>query len=156
MPKRSAGLLVYRITTSRDIQVLLVHPGGPFFKKKDAGVWSVPKGEYEEGEDPLQVALREFNEETGNTITADTFTELPQIKISSGKIITVWAVEQDISQPFISSNLFEMEWPPRSGKKQSFPETDNADWFDMSTARTKIFPSQVPLIEALERVADGR
>src|SRR4051812_22417974 len=105
MPKRSAGLVVYRVTTETNIEVLLVHPGGPFFAKKDAGVWSIPKGECEEGEDPLTVALREFNEETGNTITSTAFIQLPDVKISSGKIISAWAVEQDIEQPFISSNL---------------------------------------------------
>jgi predicted NUDIX family NTP pyrophosphohydrolase len=150
MPKRSAGLLVYRLNEEGDIEVLLIHPGGPFFAKKDEGVWSIPKGEYEEGEDPLTVALREFNEETGNSITAETFIELPNVKLSSGKIISSWAVEQNFDQPFISSNLFEMEWPPRSGKKQSFPETDKAEWFDIPSALRKIFPSQQLLIETLK------
>jgi len=151
MPKRSAGLLVYRFNTAKNVEVLLVHPGGPFFAKKDAGVWSIPKGEYDETEDALTVALREFNEETGNTITAEKFIELPNIKLSSGKVIRSWAVEQDIETPFISSNLFEMEWPPRSGKKQFFPETDRAEWFDIPTALSKIYVSQQPLIEALKK-----
>jgi predicted NUDIX family NTP pyrophosphohydrolase len=150
MPKRSAGLLVYRLNNEGELEVLLVHPGGPFFAKKDEGVWSIPKGEYEEGEDPLAVALREFNEETGNNITAETFIELPNVKLSSGKIISSWAVEQDFDTPFISSNLFEMEWPPRSGKKQSFPETDKAEWFSIPSALCKIFPSQQLLLEALK------
>jgi predicted NUDIX family NTP pyrophosphohydrolase len=151
MAKKSAGLLLYRINNNVP-EVLLVHPGGPFFRNKDEGVWSIPKGEYNDDEDPLTVAIREFTEETGNVITATSFQQLAFVKLSSGKIITAWAVEQDLEQPFISSNLFEMEWPPRSGKQQSFPETDNAAWFDLETAMKKMYPSQHPFIAELKQL----
>jgi predicted NUDIX family NTP pyrophosphohydrolase len=147
MPKRSAGLLIYRYIKNNEIEVLLVHPGGPFFAKKDSGVWSIPKGEYESGEDPLQVAKRELEEETGNVITNGKYTQLKPVTIKSGKQIIAWAVETDFEKCFICSNNFEMEWPPKSGKLQSFPEVDKADWFTIKVAREKINQGQLPLLD---------
>jgi predicted NUDIX family NTP pyrophosphohydrolase len=149
MPKKSAGLLVYRFNSHNKVEVLLVHPGGPFFTKKDLGVWSIPKGEYEEDEEPLLVAQREFTEETGNKISAGKFTKLQPITIKSGKQITAWAVEADFEKCFICSNEFEMEWPPKSGKKQKFPEVDKADWFTIEFAKEKINSGQIPLLDEL-------
>jgi predicted NUDIX family NTP pyrophosphohydrolase len=151
MPKRSAGILAYRFY-QQQLQVLLVHPGGPFYIKKDEGVWSIPKGEYIETEDALTVAKREFTEETGNIINQAKFIELSPVQLKSGKIISAWSVEADFEQPFISSNTFEMEWPPKSGKFQSFPETDKAEWFSISNAEKKIHPAQLPLIKQLEQL----
>jgi predicted NUDIX family NTP pyrophosphohydrolase len=148
MPKHSAGILAYRIH-QQQLQVLLVHPGGPFYAKKDAGVWSIPKGEYEKDtEDALVVAKREFEEETGNAISAKNFV-LTDVKLKSGKIISAWAVETDFDQCYISSNSFEMEWPPKSGRMQSFPEVDKAQWFPVDDAKQKIHPAQLPLINEL-------
>ena len=149
MPKRSAGILAYRFHQEQ-LQVLLVHPGGPFYIKKDEGAWSIPKGEYEEQEDPLTVAKREFEEETGNKITGEKFIELSPVKLKSGKMIRAWAVETDLDNPFISSNTFEMEWPPKSGKMQQFPETDKAAWFSIPDAAKKIHPAQLPLLRELD------
>jgi predicted NUDIX family NTP pyrophosphohydrolase len=149
MPKRSAGLLIYRYKTENEIEVLLVHPGGPFFTKKDAGAWSIPKGEYEAGEDALEVAKRELEEETGNRINNGKFVQLKPVAIKSGKQISAWAVETDFEKCFICSNNFEMEWPPKSGKRQVFPEVDKADWFSMKAAREKINQGQLPLLDEL-------
>jgi predicted NUDIX family NTP pyrophosphohydrolase len=148
MQKRSAGILAYRYHQQR-LEVLLVHPGGPFFKNKDAGAWSIPKGEYEEGEDPLEAAKREFEEETGNVITAQDFIMLDAVKIKSGKIIVAWAVENDFEKAFVRSNFFEMEWPPKSGKKQQFAEVDKAEWFASDIAKEKINAGQIRLLEQL-------
>jgi predicted NUDIX family NTP pyrophosphohydrolase len=148
MAKKSAGLLVYHYFEDV-LKVLLVHPGGPFFIKKDLGVWSIPKGEYEDGEDPLTVAKRELQEETGNVIMSDNFIELAPVKIKSGKVIKVWAVAAYFRQPFISSNLFSIEWPPKSGKQQQFYETDNAAYFTMEEAKEKINPGQLPFLDEL-------
>jgi predicted NUDIX family NTP pyrophosphohydrolase len=150
MPKQSAGILAYR-KTNNHLQVFLVHPGGPFFNKKDDGVWSIPKGEYEEDEDPLTAAKREFAEETGQTKHGD-FDPLASIKYKNGKVVHAWAVESDIDHTNIRSNYFEMEWPPRSGKKASFEEVDRADWFDITTALQKIIPAQADLIKELEKL----
>jgi len=150
MPKLSAGIIAYRKNTTGKFEVLLVHPGGPFFKNKDDGVWSIPKGEYAEGEDALLAAKREFTEETGNTLPEGEFLAMKQIKIKSGKIISAWAVEADFDTCFMQSNLFEMEWPPRSGKKQLFPETDRAEWFTAGEAKKKITAGQISLLEQLE------
>lgn len=154
MPKRSAGILAYRFH-QRHLQVLLVHPGGPFYAKKDAGAWSIPKGEYETGEDPLSVAMREFNEETGNTLPAVEFRRLADVKLKSGKLVSSWAVNADFAQPYISSNTFEMEWPPRSGKMLTFPEADAAAWFSLEEAAGKIHPAQLPLLKQLEKELSG-
>jgi predicted NUDIX family NTP pyrophosphohydrolase len=147
MAKQSAGILLYRKTGGR-IQILLVHPGGPFFKNKDAGAWSIPKGEFLDDEEPLAAAKREFEEETGQLV-AGNFIRMEPVTIKSGKIIHAWAVEGDIDHETIMSNLFEMEWPPKSGKKHSFPEIDRAGWFELDEAREKINAGQLALIESL-------
>lgn len=150
MAKRSAGILAYRF--NQHLEVLLVHPGGPFYIKKDEGVWSIPKGEYDEAEDPLMVAKREFEEETGNSITSLQLISLPAVKLKSGKIISAWAAAAYFEPCFISSNQFEMEWPPNSGKMQSFPEVDKAEWFIIDEAVKKIHPAQIPLLTALQGI----
>jgi len=149
MPKRSAGILAYRYH-QQQLEVLLAHPGGPFYAKKDDGVWSIPKGEYDDGEDALAVAKREFEEETGNVIINQHLLPLTAVKLKSGKIISAWASAENFEECFISSNHFEMEWPPRSGKKQSFPEVDKAAWFTIDEAIIKIHSAQVPLLKELE------
>ena len=149
MPKLSAGIMVYRQNTNDEIEVLLVHPGGPFFKNKDDGAWSIPKGEYMEGEDALLAAKREFTEETGNSLPAGEFILLQPVKIKSGKVITAWAVKANFTEPLIYSNNFEIDWPPRSGKKQSFPEIDKAEWFTLKDARHKMNMSQIDLLKQL-------
>jgi predicted NUDIX family NTP pyrophosphohydrolase len=148
MAKTSAGVLAYRFH-HQQLEVLLVHPGGPFFKNKDAGAWSIPKGEYEAGEDPLAVAVREFEEETGNTISAVGATELTAVKMKSGKVIRAWAINTNFDQCFITSNTFQLEWPPKSGRMQTFPEVDKAEWFSIEEAAIKINPAQVPLLHEL-------
>jgi predicted NUDIX family NTP pyrophosphohydrolase len=147
MNKTSAGILAFR-THDGITKVLLVHPGGPFFLKKDLGAWSVPKGEVDEGEDMLAAAKREFSEETGASIDG-IFTPLTPIKQKNGKTVHAWAVavSQDIS--FVSSNLFSLEWPPRSGKFREFPEVDKAEWFTSDEARIKINPAQIPFLEEI-------
>src|ERR1700733_10588544 len=137
MAKQSAGILLYRKTGS-SLQVFLVHPGGPFFKNKDAGAWSIPKGEFLDDEDALVAAKREFFEETGQAISNGKFIPLKPVQLKSGKIVHAWAIEGDIDHETITSNLFEMEWPPKSGRMQSFPEIDRAGWFDVDEARIKI------------------
>lgn len=151
--KFSAGLLLYR---KRDdsLEVLLVHPGGPFWAKKDLGVWSIPKGEYEENEDPLVAAYREFEEELGLSPTKQNPLELGSVKLKSGKIVMAWAEESDLDVSTVKSNTFEMEWPPRSGKKQLFPEVDQAVWFTLSIASQKILPAQLPFLDRLAEVLD--
>ena len=129
-------------------EVLLVHPGGPFWAKKDEGAWSIPKGEFGESEDPLRAAKREFEEELGVAVDGE-FVALPTIKQKGGKVVHAWAVRGDFDVSKLKSNSFEMEWPPKSGKMRSFPEVDQAAWFDMETARRKMLPSQAPLLEAL-------
>jgi predicted NUDIX family NTP pyrophosphohydrolase len=147
MPKPSTGILAYRKHNTH-LQVFLVHPGGPFWKNKDLGAWSIPKGEYESDEDPLMAAKREFEEETGQTIDGE-FKPLAPVKYKSGKVVQAWAVEAEIDHTNINSNYFEMEWPPKSGKTASFEEVDRADWFDVETAKQKIIPAQMPLIDEL-------
>jgi len=131
------------------LQVFLVHPGGPFFKNKDLGAWSIPKGEFPEDEDPLLAAKREFLEETGQPIDGN-FIKLKPVTLKSGKTVHAWAVEGDIDHETIFSNLFEMEWPPKSGKKQSFPEIDRAAWFVIGEAKEKVNPAQAALIDELD------
>jgi predicted NUDIX family NTP pyrophosphohydrolase len=155
VPKRSAGLLVYR-RTDGELEVLLVHPGGPFWAKKDDGAWSVPKGEYGPDEDPLKVALREFEEEIGaeppDHATAVSIGELRQ---PSGKVVTAWAVEGDLDVSEVRSNTFEMEWPPRSGRTQEFPEVDRAGWFGLEEARRKLLRGQIGFLDRLEELLAG-
>jgi predicted NUDIX family NTP pyrophosphohydrolase len=145
MLKQSAGILLYR-KIDKQLQVFLVHPGGPFFKNKDIGAWSIPKGEFLDDEVALVAAKREFKEETGQAIDG-TFIELKAVFLKSGKKVYAWAVEGDIDHEIIESNLFEMEWPPKSGKRQSFPEIDRAAWFTINEAKEKINTGQVGLIE---------
>ena len=133
------------------LEVFLVHPGGPFWIKKDVGAWSIPKGEIETGEEPLNVAIREFKEETGQEIGGN-FYELQPVKQKAGKIIKAWAVEGDIDPTAIESNTFEIEWPPKSGKKKILPEVDKAEWFTVKAAAEKINPGQLPLIEELQQM----
>ena len=151
MPKKSAGLLLYRLITNIP-QVLLVHPGGPFWAKKDIGVWSIPKGEFDETEDPLEAAKRETQEETGIIVKAanESFLPLFPVKQKSGKMVFAWALEWNGKAGEIKSNLFEMEWPPKSGKKQFFAEVDKFEWFTISEAKEKIIAAQLPLLEQLE------
>lgn len=153
MAKKSAGLLLYRIKDDL-IDILLVHPGGPFWKKKDLGSWSIPKGEVEEGEEMMKAAFRETEEETGFNFEENQPLPLNPVKQKSGKIIYAFALKADVNIGNIKSNLFEMEWPPRSGKKQSFPEVDRADWFPIEEAKKKIVPGQIPIIEKLEQIPD--
>ena len=150
MPKTSAGLLMYR-RNGGTLEVLLVHPGGPFWAKKDLGAWSVPKGECDPGEDELQAARREVNEETGLTPDGP-FAALQSVKQPSGKLVVAWAVEFDCNPANITSNTFSMEWPPRSGKRAEFPEVDRAAWFRLEEARSRIQPGQRPLLDQLERL----
>lgn len=148
MAKQSAGILLYRIAGNQ-LQVFLVHPGGPFFKNKDEGSWSIPKGEFDNDENPLDAARREFFEEIGQSISGN-FLELTPIQQKGGKTVHAWAAEGDIDHETIMSNVFELEWPPRSGRKQTFPEIDKAAWFDLQTAKMKINPAQVELINELQ------
>jgi predicted NUDIX family NTP pyrophosphohydrolase len=147
MQKKSAGILFYRINNNHT-EVLLIHPGGPYWAKKDAGAWSIPKGEFSEDENPLDAAKREVEEETGIKVSGK-FIELTPVKQKSGKLIYAWAVEGNFDPAEIKSNTFEIEWPPKSGKLQSFPEVDRAEWFITEEAKQKIVPGQVPLIEEL-------
>jgi predicted NUDIX family NTP pyrophosphohydrolase len=152
MPKRSAGLLLHR-RVGAELEVLLVHPGGPYWAKKDEGAWSVPKGEYEEGEEPLQVALREFREELGaDPPDANVAVDLGELRQRGGKLVRAWAVEGDLDVRAITSNTFEMEWPPRSGRTAEFPEVDRASWFDLATARRKLLGGQVDFLDRLASV----
>ncbi|MES2638751.1 MAG: NUDIX domain-containing protein [Myxococcota bacterium] len=146
MPKNSAGILLYR--HGADLQVLLVHPGGPFWARKDLGAWSVPKGEVDPGEDTLAAAKREFREELGAEIEG-AFLPLTPVRQRSGKIVYAWAVAGDFDPATLRSNLFEMEWPPRSGKLATFPEVDRAAWFGIAEARQKILAAQAPLLDQL-------
>jgi predicted NUDIX family NTP pyrophosphohydrolase len=150
--KQSAGILLYRRLLRNIPEVLLVHPGGPFWVKKDLGAWSIPKGEFGAGEDALATAIREFREETGTEVNGN-FTELSPLKQKTGKIIYAWMCEGDMAIDNIVSNTFEMEWPPRSGKKKSFPEVDRAGWFVPEEALLKIVPGQAGFIsQLLERL----
>lgn len=137
------------------MEVLLAHPGGPFWKKKDAGAWTLPKGEFEPGEGALETARREFTEETGLQPQGE-FLPLGEVVQKGGKIVRAWAFEGDCNPATLRSNTFSLEWPPRSGKAQDFPEIDRADFFALEEARKKINPAQVPLLDALKRIAGGK
>ena len=152
MPRVSAGLLMYRMDDGT-LQVLLAHPGGPFFRNKDEGAWSIPKGEIEPGEDVLEAAKREFEEEIGFTPTGP-FIALTPVKQRGGKIVHAWAFEGNCDPSAVVSNKFPMEWPPRSGQQMEFPEIDRATFFDVSTARRKINAGQLALIDELEKLGD--
>lgn len=148
MARQSAGVLAYRRRAGR-VEIFLIHPGGPFWARKDEGAWSIPKGEFTSEEDPLHAAMREFQEETGFTLSGD-FIPLAPIRQAGGKIVHAWVVEGDCDATAIRSNTFSMEWPPRSGRMQTFPEADRAGWFGLPEARLKILKSQRPLLEQLE------
>ncbi|MBZ9655190.1 NUDIX domain-containing protein [Phyllobacterium lublinensis] len=157
MPRKSAGILMYR-NDGGGLRVLLVHPGGPFWRTKDTGAWSVPKGEHGEDEDPETAARREFHEETGHMLHG-TVHSLGNIRQAGGKLVTCFAVEGTFDTASLTSNTFELEWPPRSGVLQSFPEVDKAAWFTIPEANTKIIPGQRPFfdrLEALVAAAGGR
>lgn len=148
MHKRSAGILMYRRRPRLGLELLLVHPGGPFWAKKDAGAWSIPKGEYADGEDPLLVARREFEEETGMAPSGE-FLNLGELMSPGRKLVTAFALEGDFDPAALHSNVFEIEWPPRSGKRKVFPEVDRAEWFSPAAAREKILTGQREFIARL-------
>jgi predicted NUDIX family NTP pyrophosphohydrolase len=155
MPKRSAGLLVYRFVDGEP-EVLLVHHGGPYWAKKDDGSWSVPKGEYESDEDPLEVAIREFREELGvDPPKAQGLTFLGEVRQPGGKLVRAWALPGDLDVGVIRSNTFTMEWPPRSGRKAEYPEVDRAGWFDLATARRKLLPGQLGLLDRFSELLEA-
>ena len=149
MPRNlTAGILLYRVRRG-ELEVFLVHPGGPFWAKKDDGAWSIPKGEVDQGDDLLATAKREFLEETGSPIDGD-FQLLPPQKQKSGKVVHAWAVMGEIDANTVKSNMFSMEWPPRSGITREFPEVDRGEWFDIPTARQKLMPGQLRLLDELQ------
>lgn len=152
MPRRSAGLLMYR-WRDRMLEVLLVHLGGPYWVRRDLGGWVIPKGEYGEEEEAFAAAKREFEEETG-IVPMGEFKELTEIKQSGGKWVKVWAFEGDCDPTQIRSNTFVMEWPPKSGQFREFPEVDRAEWFSMEMAKQKILSSQIPLLVELEQLLE--
>ncbi len=145
---RSAGILLWR-RSAAGVEVLIGHMGGPFWARKDDGAWSIPKGEYADGEDPFTVALREFEEELGSPVPAQTFVDLGQVRQSGGKVLTVWAAEGDLDATATTSNTFPLEWPPRSGRIQHFPEVDRAARFTVDEARVKLVKGQVPFLDRL-------
>ena len=147
MPRTSAGILLFRRRPGGP-EVLIGHMGGPFWARKDAGAWSIPKGEYEPGEDAEAVARREFEEELGSPVPAAELTPLGELR-ASGKVLTVWAAEGDLDATACTSNTFELEWPPRSGRVQEFPEIDRAEWLPVDVAREKLVKGQVPFLDRL-------
>ena len=149
MPKKTAGILLFR-ETSRGLEVLLVHPGGPFWARKDDGAWSIPKGLIDDGEDPLDAAKREFREETGGSPDGEAIA-LEPLRQPSGKILHAWAMRGEFDPATLTSNTFSVEWPPRSGRQQDFPEVDRAAWFSMEEAGRKILKGQAPLLDELRR-----
>jgi predicted NUDIX family NTP pyrophosphohydrolase len=150
VPQRSAGILLHRAEAA---EVLLVHPGGPYWAKRDLGAWSIPKGEVEDGEDPRACALRELEEETGMVLELGELLDLGEVRQKGGKVVRAWAAEGDLDPAAVVSNTFELEWPPRSGRMQAFPEVDRAGWFAIDEARERILEAQAAL---LDRLADGR
>ena len=153
MARQSAGLLMYRRREGA-LEVFLVHPGGPFWARKDLGVWSIPKGEFAPEENPLQAARREFAEETGFTADGEVVPLAP-LKLSSRKVVHAWAVEGDVDAAALRSNTFTMEWPPGSGQQQQFPEVDRGEWYAIEAARQKISKGQAGLLEQLARIVPG-
>jgi predicted NUDIX family NTP pyrophosphohydrolase len=151
--KESAGILMYRYCAST-LEIFLVHPGGPFWKNKDIGAWSIPKGEFDKGEDPLEAAKREFHEETGFAVNGS-FIALGPARQAGGKLVYAWATEGDCKAESIKSNSFTMEWPPRSGRRKEFPEVDRAGWFSVELAREKILKGQLMLLDELQRKLKG-
>jgi predicted NUDIX family NTP pyrophosphohydrolase len=156
--KRSAGILLYR-RTGAEPEFLLIHPGGPFWAKKDAGAWSIPKGQIESEEEPRACAIRELEEELGPApeLDPEQLVELGSIRQRAGKVVEAWAAEAEFDPAALDSNTFSMEWPPRSGNQQEFPEADRAEWFDLETAREKILPAQAEFLDRLlERLREAR
>jgi predicted NUDIX family NTP pyrophosphohydrolase len=149
MGRRSAGILLHRQTPAGAVEVLLVHPGGPFWAKKDLGAWSLPKGEHDDGEDGLACALREFAEELGSPPPAGDPADLGTVRQKGGKVVQAWALEGDLDAAAIRSNTFELEWPPRSGRRREFPEVDRAQWFALAEARERINPAQAAFLDRL-------
>jgi predicted NUDIX family NTP pyrophosphohydrolase len=149
MPRTSAGILLHRRDDGGGVEVLIGHMGGPFWAKKDAGAWSIPKGEYGPGEEPFEVAQREFLEELGSPVPSSAFVPLGEVRQSGGKVLTAWAAEGDLDVTTAVSNTFELEWPPRSGRIQEFPEIDRAAWVPVGRAREVLVTGQVPLLDRL-------
>jgi predicted NUDIX family NTP pyrophosphohydrolase len=152
--KTSAGVVVFR-RGRQGVEVFLVHPGGPFWAKKDNGAWSIPKGELSSGEDSLEAARREFSEETGCDVQGE-FISLNAVKQPSGKLIVAWAVEGDLDADAVKSNRFSMEWPPGSGRQEQFPEIDRAEWFPIDLARKKLLKGQLPFLDQIEDLLSTR
>lgn len=152
VPARSAGILMHRRRDGR-VEVLLVHPGGPMWARRDLGAWSIPKGEYTPGEDPLAAARREFEEELGTPPPGEEALDLGEVRQRSGKLVRAWAVAGDLDATAAHSNIFELEWPPRSGRMIEVPEVDRAEWFGLDEARERLIPAQVALLERLEELA---
>ena len=152
--RRSAGIVLYR-GPHDGLEVLLVHPGGPIWTKRDVGAWSIPKGEYLDDEDPLAAARREFEEELGSAPPAGEAADLGEVRQKSGKRVHGWALAGDLDATRITSNTFELEWPPRSGRRIEIPEVDRAEWFALDAAREKINPAQVPLLDRLKELLAG-
>jgi predicted NUDIX family NTP pyrophosphohydrolase len=149
VPRTSAGLLLYRLAPGGVCEVLVGHMGGPFWATRDAGAWSIPKGEYESGEVPFDVAKREFEEELGTPVPATEFIALGEMRVTSGKLLTVWAAEGDLDAESSVSNTFELEWPPKSGRIQQFPEIDRSAWLAVPDARIALVAGQVPFLDRL-------
>jgi predicted NUDIX family NTP pyrophosphohydrolase len=149
--KRSAGVLLFRDGEGGATEFLLVHPGGPYWVKRDAGAWSIPKGQIEDGEDPRDCALREIEEELGTLppLVPEELVELGSVRQRAGKVVEAWAGEADFDTSALASNTFAMEWPPRSGREQEFPEVDRAEWFDLEEARRRILPAQAEFLDRL-------
>jgi predicted NUDIX family NTP pyrophosphohydrolase len=156
MVARSAGLLVYRVTDDGAVEVLLAHPGGPFWARKDAGVWSIPKGEYEAADDALAAARREFREEVGLDVPAGDPVPLGERRQPSGKRVTAWALAGDLDVAHATSNTFQIEWPKGSGSVREFPEVDRVEWMTVEQARTKLLKGQVPFLDALVEMLERR
>jgi predicted NUDIX family NTP pyrophosphohydrolase len=148
-PRTSAGILLHRLTAGGERQVLLGHMGGPFWARKDDGAWSIPKGEHGPDEEPFAVACREFEEELGSPVPATEFLDLGQLRVTSGKVLAVWAAAGDLDAAASRSNTFTIEWPPRSGRMQEFPEIDRSAWFAVAEARVKLVKGQVPFLDRL-------
>ncbi|HZV74858.1 MAG TPA: NUDIX domain-containing protein [Conexibacter sp.] len=155
MARRSAGIVLFRRSGSGELEVLLVHPGGPFWARRDAGAWSIPKGEVEPDEEERAGALRELAEETGATfadVSEGDLITLGEVRQRSGKVVTAWALERDLDADAILSTTFELEWPPRSGRLQTFPEVDRAAWLPLPAAREKLLPAQAPWLDRLAAI----
>jgi len=152
MPRRSAGILLHRRAGDGRPEVLLVHPGGPLWAKKDLGAWSIPKGEHGEEEDPQACALRELEEETGTRLGPAELVDIGEVRQRGGKVVRAWAQEGDLDVACLVSNTFTMEWPPRSGRTREFPEVDRAEWFDLAEAHRRILPAQAPFLDRLAAV----